>query len=319
EGLPLVAHIAETRDAVEIIRKNFHKTPLQVLSDYGALRKDTLLLHANYLSDQDVEILRTIRSPVVVCPRSTAYKQTGYPALRQLFSSDLTLALGTDWGTTDVVCELRFVADLPYLIAGMPARSPAGLLRMATVDAAAALGLSGEIGSIEVGKRADLTFFTLRDRGLPVSGSENDPDHLAGMIIRHHSAVRITDVMIDGEFYLEDSQLRTIEEEEVVREVARLLDRYYPMSQVVEQHPVHERSAARVLPLMQEHDPGTTEGYEEGFSVIGPAHSHHRPAPTGEDQVTSQPVSQPENRKKITRQPELSKNVRRVFGDDDEV
>ncbi len=316
EEIPLLAHIAETREDVESVRKNFHKAPLSVLSEYGALRHDTLLLHANYISDEEDEVLRTVSPPVVICPRSTAYKQTGYPSLRSLLGRDLSLALGTDWGSCDMLSTLGFLGDLPFMISGLPLPAPARILRMATLNAAAALGVDGEVGSIEAGKKADLTFLSHGNGGILMAGREDDPDHIAGLIMRHHNTMAVTDVMIDGEFFLEDTRLRTVEEDEVMRDMAGLTDRYYPVGRRAATR--MEATSTRVLPLIREGDEESpAEDLEEGFSVIGPAHASPRPSPPAKD--SPPPGKEQENRKKITRQPELAKDVRRVFGDDDEV
>jgi 5-methylthioadenosine/S-adenosylhomocysteine deaminase len=316
EQLPLLAHVAETREDVEIVRKNFRKAPLTVLKEYGALRHDTLMLHGNYVSDQEGEVLRDTPAPFVLCPRSTAYKQTGYPSLRNLLGRDLCVALGTDWGSCDMLSALGFLADLPLMVSGVTLPAPARLFHMATANAAAALGVAGEVGSIEAGKKADLTFLSPRDSGILLSGREQDPDHIAGLIMHHHNTMAITDVMIDGEFFLEDSSLRTIEEEEAMRDMAGLVERYYPVERRPETR--SEAASARVLSLIGLNDEESpTEGFEEGFSVIGPAHASQQPVQPGKD--VSPPEKEEEPRKKIIRQPELSRNVRRVFGDDDEV
>ena len=159
ENLPLLAHIAETREEADVLMQNFSKPPIALLAEFGILQKGTVVVHANYISEEDITILRDKQIPVVITPRSTALKHTGYPSLRGLISSGVHLCLGTDWGKFDLLAEMQFMYLLPLLLPGFKELKACDILSMATLHGAQALGLDEEVGSTEPGKRADLTFF----------------------------------------------------------------------------------------------------------------------------------------------------------------
>jgi len=322
-GVALLAHVGERRDDVETVNRNFQKGLGAVLRDLGALRPETVLVHLNHAGEQDLDLIEEAGSTVVLCARSAAYKQTGYPMLRHLAARSMRLALGTDWGHVDMLEELRFLAELPLLVSGVPAFSPLELLRMATIHGAHALGVAGETGSIEIGKKADLAFFSLKDLRQPFVTPRPGARELAAFLIAHLSSRDITDVMINGQFAVNDGQIMTMTEEDVLSGFRKTLERWYPdhaapAESGVKETPLRlDRSPqAQIIPFIVKEYPvmsTESEGFEEGFSVLG-----------SPDQVPLRPVEPPVTLPApATKQPdgvkpELPKEVRRVFGEDDE-
>ena len=125
------------------------------------------LAHVNYIEDAEIEPLAAARHTVVYCPR--AHRFFGHPPhpLPKLRAAGVRVAIGTDSPASNddlsVLNELRHVREN---VADPP--SPASLLRMATLDAAHALSLHEKIGSLEIGKQADLAAF-------PCKPDESDP------------------------------------------------------------------------------------------------------------------------------------------------
>lgn len=214
--VPLIAHIAEQRAEEDFVKKNFQKNLLAVLQDYNVVSPENVFVHLNHLSSQETRALGEAGASAVLCVRSAAFKRTGYPALRHLATQRIRLAVGTDWGNVDMLEELKFLSQLHLLIPGIPPFSPLQLLRMATINGAHALGLSGETGSIEVGKKADLAFYSLDDLRLPVISADADAEALASLLVNHLTGRDISEVMIDGEFYVARGQVMTMAEEEIL-------------------------------------------------------------------------------------------------------
>jgi hypothetical protein len=219
--------------------------------------------------------------------------------------------------------EIRFLARLPRLVAGMPLFSPIELLRMATINGAVALGLGAETGSIEPGKRADLVFLTLADLRLPPLPVAPEPRELAEYLTMYLTSRDITDVMIDGQLAVSGGSLATVTEEDLLGGFRGTLHKWYVSSPETEEKPVHPAAAsaqpfsqAPVIPLVQpaEENLPEAEGFEEGFTVIGPRRGIPRREQTPK---TDRPLPQkaPEE---ADRPPELPRDVRRTFGDDDE-
>ena len=201
---PLVAHVGEQRSGMEAMQRNFKKSPAAVLKEQGILAHGVQVLHANYFTRGDLSAMQTARGTVVLCGASAAAKRTGCPLLHRLISHDVRLAIGTDWGSTDVVGELQFLRRLPEIVSGVRPFSPLELIRMATINGAHALGCAQHLGSLERGKRADLVMFSLDDFRVPSPGPAPDANEIASLVVDHLGGNRISDVVVDGTFLVRD-------------------------------------------------------------------------------------------------------------------
>jgi hypothetical protein len=243
-------------------------------------------------------------------------KRTGIPLLRRLAARQIRCALGTDWASTDMLEEMRFVATLPRISPGFPSFSPLEVLRMGTINGAAALGIAGETGSIEVGKRADLLFLDCDDLRIPVRGVSAGVREYAELLVTHLTSRHLSDVMIGGEFAVREGTLATMTEEDLLAGLDVTLSRWYaaptPAEAPAPPQPPDPETERKILPFVQKEAEEEREGFEEGFTVVGPRHgvpkidqhTHHTERP-------SEPVTP-------VRQPELPTNVKREFGEDDD-
>ncbi len=319
--IPLLAHMGERREDEETVRTNFQKNAGAVLRDLGVLQPETVLVHCNHLQEQDLELIEGTGATIVLCARSAGFKQTGYPLLRLLTAHNIRLAIGSDWARTDMLEEMRFLAQLPLLVSGMPAFSPLEIVRMATINGACALGLGAELGSIEEGKRADLVFLQLHDLRLPVLGGSPSSREIAEFIVTTANAQLVSEVMINGEFAFSGGQLATITEDDVLAGFRATLGKWYAAPAADESTSAAPLDAGvaqqgKILPFVAR-EPAETpeeEGFEEGFTVIGPRHGVPKiPQPAARQERPAAPQTDDGER-----QPELPKDVRREFGDDEE-
>lgn len=311
QGFPLLAHVAETREDAETVRKNFRKDTVSLLRDMGALNPGTLVAHANHCADQEVRILEDLGIPLVLCARSAAGKQTGFPSLRSINGRNIFLCLGTDWGSLDMIREMHFCAHLPMLLPGISGFSPMEVIRMATVNGAYALGVDADTGSLQRGKRADITFFDLSDIRLPLLPPHPTTDDLALLVVRDLTAANVCDVMVGGEFVVHKGVVTGANEHDLMAGVRRIHAKLYPGDESVPgEEP--ERSAPKVIQFVPDtkRSEADVESFESGFA----------PRTTAPDEP-AEPQPWPKPRKKEPRSPqlpELSKDVRRVFGEDDD-
>ncbi len=133
------------------------KTPIQYLESIGFLENAPTLVGCNHLADGDLQTLAKSGSKIVHAPRASTHLKLGHPPLKKLRELKVPIALGTD-GTAALFSlsiwdEMRYIQD-HYPDAEKPSASE--LLRMATYEGACALGLDKKIGSLDVGKEADL-------------------------------------------------------------------------------------------------------------------------------------------------------------------
>lgn len=323
--VPLLAHVGEQRSDVELIKKAFQKSILGVLQDFTAVRPDTVFVHLNHLSSQEIETVSEADASVVICARSAAFKRTGYPSLRHLAQERIRLAVGTDWGSVDMLEELKFLHQLHLLISGIPEFSPLQLVRMGTINGAHALGLSYECGSIEAGKKADLAFYSLGDIRLPVVSEYANAESLSSLLVNHLTSRDVTDVMINGEFYVAKGQVMTMAEEEIVEGFRATHVRFFQgdarqnmLSTPLEFDPSIARSDLKILPFTTSNrgSQQPDEGFESGFRVaeLPPSVIQMKP-----DNINTQPpitVIPPKDIPRAKQEP--SKDVWLTFGEEED-
>jgi len=168
-------------------------SPIRYLDWLGVLQPQTLLVHCVQIDDADVALLAERRVWVAHCPRSNANLKVGLMPLGKMLAAGVKVCLATD-GLASVdslspLDEIRFAIKLgrehPELYPALP---PSRWLRMVTLDAAASLGLDRFVGSLEVGKQADIAIFQF-------SASVDDPyDALL------NEGEKATATMVAGEF-----------------------------------------------------------------------------------------------------------------------
>lgn len=173
-------------------------SPVQHLEKHGLLRKNLLATHVNYLARGDTALLARRRVSVVHCPRSHAFFRHEPFPLQRLRRAGVNLCLGTDSLATvvprrhepvelDLFAEMRLLADRYAWL------SATEILRMATLNAARALGRGGSIGQLSAGALADLI-------AVPATVARGP---VADAVLEHRGAVAAS--MIDGQWALPPS------------------------------------------------------------------------------------------------------------------
>lgn len=138
-------------------------SPVEYMGRLGLLDLQPLLVHCNYVSDSDLDLIAASEASVAYCPRSHRFFNHEPHRWREMLARGINVCVGTDSlasnDTLSVLDELRFLRRLDPSIPGEQ------LIRMGTLAGACALGLADRIGSLEVGKRADFTVIPL-DRAM---------------------------------------------------------------------------------------------------------------------------------------------------------
>jgi cytosine/adenosine deaminase-related metal-dependent hydrolase len=180
-GEVLSIHVAESEEETQLLRdgtgafKDFlierdawepgwkapGLTPVEYLDRLGVLTPRTLAVHCIHLDHQDLTRLQARGVTVVTCPRSNQRLGVGKAPVPKLMASGIPVALGTDSLASSP--DVDVFTEIAHLRQEHPGLSPAAALRIATLNGARALGLSHELGSIEVGKLALLAVVGLND------------------------------------------------------------------------------------------------------------------------------------------------------------
>jgi 5-methylthioadenosine/S-adenosylhomocysteine deaminase len=204
--IPVHLHLHETAQEVEDARARDGLRPFQRLQKLGIVNDRLIAVHMTQLTDGEIAACAAEGVSVVHCPESNLKLASGFCPAQKLRAAGVNLALGTDGCASnndlDMFGEMRTAALLAKAVAGDAAAFDAGYaLRAATLNGARALGLEAHIGSIEVGKQADLAAVRLSDL-------ETQPlYHVASQLVYATGRHQVSDVWIAGQRRLAGREL----------------------------------------------------------------------------------------------------------------
>lgn len=220
-------HLAETLDEVTRFRRQIGKTPVEYLAGLGVLSKRLVVAHGVHLTDGDVALLAENDVAVAHNPSSNMKLASGVARIPDLLKAGLRVGLGTDSNLSnnnlDMFEEMRLAAMLQKLTRRDAEALPCDkTLRLATSDAAACLGME-QIGSLQVGKRADVIMVDLHAPHMwPVlSGPRSN---IVEQIVYSASAGDVLTTIVDGHVLMRNRSVLTLDSAEIeplVQEAAR--------------------------------------------------------------------------------------------------
>ena len=214
-------HAAETVGEMQLVAKRHGgRTPIQVLADTKLLRR-SVLAHGVHLSDDDIALIASNSATVVHCPASNFKLASGVARILDLQRAGVNIALGTDGPASgndiDLWIAIRLAGYMQKTVAKDPSVLPAvDLVRMATINGAKALQLDHIIGSLEVGKRADLLVLDADSPSLTPSFEPHTT--IATCVTR----ADVRHVLVDGQIVVRDRECLTIDRKSAISKVRAL-------------------------------------------------------------------------------------------------
>jgi 5-methylthioadenosine/S-adenosylhomocysteine deaminase len=212
-GLRINTHLSQSQAEVDRVRERTGKTSTEVLEDVGLLNDRLLGGHCIYLSDTDIGRIADAGAHVVQIPKPNAASGRLAP-MHKIKQAGINIAIATDTQHGDMIEIMRWA-----LMTGRVRQSgvsqdwqPRHAFEMATINGARALGLDREIGSIEVGKQADLVVIDARR---PHMVPMIDP---LGNLVHSAQGRDVSMVMVAGEILVEDSMPTRVDAERICRE-----------------------------------------------------------------------------------------------------
>lgn len=208
-------HLHETAQEVEESIQKHGKRPIQRLADLGLLTPLTQCVHMTQVDDSDLALLKESGAQVIHCPESNLKLASGFCPVQKLLEAGINVALGTDGAASnndlDLLSEMKTAALLAKAVSGSPeAVNAHTALRMATLNGARALGLEDQVGSLEVGKSADITAIELSD--LP----SQPVHHPVSQLVYTHCGHKVSHVWVAGRALMLSRQLQTLNERELI-------------------------------------------------------------------------------------------------------
>ncbi len=206
---PIHMHIHETAFEVMQAVEQTGERPLERLARLGLLDKHLLAVHMTQLSEAEIQLIADKQIHVIHCPESNLKLASGFSPIAKLLAAGVNVALGTDGNASnndlDMLGEMRTAALIAKAVAHDAAAVPASqAIRMATINGAKALGLAEQIGSLEVGKAADMIAI---DLGTIEANPLYEPiSHIVYCTTRE----QITHTWVAGQMLMQNRQLTTL-------------------------------------------------------------------------------------------------------------
>ncbi len=165
KGVRMHTHLCETLDEEDYCQEHFGCTPVEYMESVGWLGPEVWLAHSVWLTDESIASLARTGTSVAHCPTSNARLGSGIARSRDLRDAGVAVGLGVDGAASNEACALLEEARHALLFArakgGPQALTVRDALDMATMGGARVLGRADEIGSLEVGKLADIAVWRL--------------------------------------------------------------------------------------------------------------------------------------------------------------
>ncbi len=216
ENLPLVIHVSESVWEQEEIKKRYNKTPVQHLHSLGVTGKNSLFVHCVHVNEKDLEIMSKTQTSLSYNPESNMKLSNGIAPVGQALEKGVVVGLGTDGSASNnnlnFFEEMGTGAKLQALKYGDECLTAQQIFKMASLEGARAMGLEKEIGSIEVGKRADIIALDLNHASFhpfynPISN-----------IVYTALGNEVSFVMCEGRVLMENYKLKTLDKQKVFKE-----------------------------------------------------------------------------------------------------
>ena len=217
-------HLHETAHEIEESMARFGMRPIERLDQIGLVGPRLVAVHMTQLLPGEIESLAERGIHIVYCPRSNLKLASGFCEVWKINQSGINIALGTDSASSnnnlDMMSEMMTASLLAKGVSGSPtAMNAYSALEAATMGGARALGLEEKIGSIEVGKQADLCAVDLSDIG---SQPVYNP---VSQIVYSASSRQVSDVWVAGQRLLKAGELTTLDEQQIKADTLELGNR----------------------------------------------------------------------------------------------
>lgn len=221
EAVLFQIHAGETKDEYVRIQTEHQTTPIGYLDRIGIIDQNTLLVHAVWLDDNDINTIAAAEAAVSHNPESNMKLASGIAPVPSMLRAGVKVGLGTDGcasnNNLDLISEMDTAAKLHKVNALDPTlMDAASIMKMATIQGAKALGLDAVIGSLEIGKKADVIIIDAHKPHLiPVY---NPVSHM--VYAAQGSDVR--DVIVNGRLLVQNRKLLTIDIGNIMESVIKL-------------------------------------------------------------------------------------------------
>lgn len=217
-------HLSESESEIQQIKEKYGCSPIEMAERNGLFDVPAIAAHCVQITESDMEILKAKGVSVVTNPASNMKLGNGFAPVPEMLEKGINVCIGTDGAASNNSLNLFHEMSLLALIHKGVKKTPqcisaAQNFRIATINGAKALGLSEEIGSLEVGKKADIAILNLNTPSLTPRNNL-----LAGLSYSANGS-EVETVIIDGKITMENRRILTMDEEVVYEKVNAIITR----------------------------------------------------------------------------------------------
>ena len=208
-------HVSETQKEIDDVSAEKGLRPFEYLDKIGFLGPDVVAAHSVWLSDEEIEIIKKNDVKISHNPCSNMKLASGIAPVSKLIENDICVAIGTDGASSnnnlDLIEELKTASLLQKVSTLDPnVLNSHEAIAMGTIKGAEALGLDSEIGSIEVGKKADIILIDTN-----CANMVPDSSTLTSNIIYSANGSNVDTTICNGKILMENKKLTVLDEQEI--------------------------------------------------------------------------------------------------------
>ncbi len=210
-------HSSESIDEINEVRKRLQKENIEYFNSIDVLDDRTVLAHCIHTSDNERKMLKDRNTKIAHCPSSNLKLGSGVAPIPQYLKEGISVSFGADGAACNnnfsIFNEMRLASLIQKPIHGAEVMNAKTIFRMATIDGAKALHLENEVGSIEVGKKADLVLIDLNSYSNSYSDSD---DSVYSDIVFSSSTENVKSVMVDGKWLVKDRKSSIYDQQKLI-------------------------------------------------------------------------------------------------------
>lgn len=224
EKMGIHVHLSESESEISQIQEKYGCTPIALAEKCGIFDVPAIAAHCVQVTDEDIDILKRKNVSVVTNPASNMKLGNGFAPIAKMLDAGVNVCLGTDGAASNNCLNMFHELSLLTLIHKGTGKTPQCVsakegFRIATINGAKALGLEKEIGSIEVGKKADLAILDL------CTPSLTPRNNLIAGLSYSANGSEVDTVIVNGQVTMENRKILTMDEKQVYAKIQDIIVR----------------------------------------------------------------------------------------------